>query len=117
MLTIANVNQDIETILNRTKVTVPRTPLGPIVATPVILVISGCRAALTISYNSLHNISILFVLFSIATDAVDLECESSIGNVFVRVMECEAEFELVDIQCSINRTTLGNCKSTNFKKL
>ena len=70
-----------------------------------------------ISYSSLHNIAILFVLFPIATDAVDLKCESSIGNVFVRVLECEAKFELVDIQCSINCTTLANCKLAIFKIL
>lgn len=45
-----------------------------------------------------------------ATDAVDLECESSIGNVFATILECEAEFDLVDIQCTIDGAALENCK-------
>ena len=45
-----------------------------------------------------------------ATDDVDLECESSIGNVFATILECEAEFDLVDIQCTIDGAALENCK-------
>ena len=48
-----------------------------------------------------------------ATDDVDLECESSIGNVFASILECEAEFELVDIQCTIDDIALDNCKPYN----
>ena len=47
---------------------------------------------------------------------MDLECESSIGSVFARVLECEADFELVDIQCTIDDTALENCKSNNALK-
>ena len=41
---------------------------------------------------------------------MDLECESSIGNVFATILECEAEFDLVDIQCTIDGAALENCK-------
>ena len=50
------------------------------------------------------------ISFSPATDAVDLECESSVGDVFARVSSCEAEFELVDILCTIDDRVLPNCK-------
>ena len=52
----------------------------------------------------------IITLFTSATDDVDLECESSIGNVFATILECEAEFELVDIQCIIDGAALENCK-------
>ena len=41
MLAIANVNQDIETALKQDKSEGAMAPLGPIVATPVILTGSG----------------------------------------------------------------------------
>ena len=47
---------------------------------------------------------------------MDLECESSIGSVFASVLECEAEFELVDIQCTIDDAALENCKSNGTLK-
>ena len=48
-------------------------------------------------------------LLSLATAAVNLQCVSSIGDAAASV-ECEADFELVSIQCVIDDGAPQSCK-------